>query len=78
MADEILEGQQRGWILFYQRLRLESHWHQHPELPANKEIVWDRTHGRWDSGRRTKELHVILIEDGEAEFSKECANLLRD
>ena len=60
------------------RLRLAGHCHRHPELPANKLIVWEPNHGKRKAGRPIKTLLKTLIEDSGVKTKEELANCMKD
>ena len=60
------------------RLRLAGHCLRHPELPANKVIMWEPTHDRRGPRRPTKTMLKTLIEDAGVINKEEPISCMQD
>ena len=60
------------------RLRLAGHCQRHPELSANKVVLWEPTHGRRNRGRPKTSFIDTLKRDTGAADSAELAALMED
>ena len=60
------------------RLRLAGHCQRHPELSANKVVLWEPTHGQRGRGRPKTSYIDTLKRDTGAENSTELAALMAD
>ena len=57
----------------YRRMGLAGHCYRHPELPANKVILWTPTHGRRNRGRPCTTMVNVLMQDAGAASPEELA-----
>ena len=55
------------------RMKLAGHCYRHPELAANKVILWEPTHGRTQHGRPKMTYVQVLRRDANVETTGELA-----
>ena len=60
------------------RLQLAGHCHRHPELCAQKLILWEPTHGHRGRGRPKTTFVDVLLNDTGAESAEELAGMMSD
>ena len=60
------------------RLQLAGHCHRHPELCAQKLILWEPTHGHRGRGRPKTTFVDVLMNDTGAESAEELAGMMSD
>ena len=60
------------------RLRLSGHCYRHPELSAQKLILWEPTHGTRDRGRPQTTYVDVLKRDTGVTSTSELATLMKD
>ena len=60
------------------RMGLAGHCYRHPELPANKVVLWTPTHGRQNRGRPCLTMINSLMQDAGAASPEELAKCLMD
>ena len=60
------------------RLQLAGHCHRHPELPAQKLVLWEPTHGQRGRGRPRTDFIEVLKRDTGAQNSSELAVMMED
>ena len=60
------------------RMRLAGHCHRHQELPAQKLVLWEPTHGHQSRGRPTPTYVDVLKKDAGAESTNELARCMEN
>lgn len=60
------------------RLQLAGHCHRHPELPAQKLILWEPTHGQKGRGRPRIDFVEVLKRDTGAQNTSELATMMEE
>ena len=60
------------------RLQVAGNCHRHPELPAQKLILWEPTHGQRGRGRHRTDFIEVLKRDTGATNTNELATLMED
>ena len=60
------------------RMRLAGHCHRHRELPAQKLVLWEPTHGHRSRGRPTSTYVDVLRKDAGAESTKELTRCMEN
>ena len=60
------------------RLQFAGHCHRHPDLPAQKVLLWQPTHGKRSVGRPAPTFPKTLLKDAEVETVGELQTLLND
>ena len=80
MTNEVLYGKLPALSdkIAARRLQLAGHCQRHPELSANKVVLWEPTHGRRSRGRKKTNYLDTLKRDTGAENSVELAALMED